>query len=512
VSVTDPFTESDRSRSAAYRQRVQKLNRIAGLSQLGIVGVAAFVAYHLQLSQKLEPYLWWSPLIVAIVVLGIASSAPGVITGSWLALVVNRQVGLSFAKARSWWRKTLRSWAVGIAYTLITGVCLWTAIRYATPWWVFAWVVLAGNVAVRYGVLAPLLLRAGNKTMPVPQSVLRTIETLSSQIGIRAPRSMIVSIESRTAPNASITGIGPFQRLMITEPAVSLPADELQAVIAHELAHIRNRDVEIAAGLLALLQVAIVLALRIYVLTPTNPPHSLNAGSYPAYVFISLIVNGYLAVIVLGLRRKQESRADQRALDATQDPAAFRSLMHRLATTNLIQIDPPQGTRALGCSHPAPITRIARASEWEARMRGSSLDPRTEEGEHLYPAMRKRWVVALGLVFSVVVLVGLGVASLFGGGSSQQAEPLVEIVGTGHSVKFSSPAVSVPDVKGSCAGLGGEADFLNGTSTTQDVVQIGGNIGLILSPGQEAGECIASGTYAFGLESSPGARVVFSVK
>ena len=223
MSVTDPFTESDRSRSAAYRQRVQKLNRIAGLSQLGIVGVAAFVAYHLQLSQKLEPYLWWSPLIVAIVVLGIASSAPGVITGSWLALVVNRQVGLSFAKARSWWRKTLRSWAVGIAYTLITGVCLWTAIRYATPWWVFAWVVLAGNVAVRYGVLAPLLLRAGNKTMPVPQSVLRTIETLSSQIGIRAPRSMIVSIESRTAPNASITGIGPFQRLMITEPAVSLP-------------------------------------------------------------------------------------------------------------------------------------------------------------------------------------------------------------------------------------------------------------------------------------------------
>jgi hypothetical protein len=73
----------------------------------------------------------------------------------------------------------------------------------------------------------------------------------------------------------------------------------------------------------------------------------------------------------------------------------------------------------------------------------------------------------LGIAFSVVVLTMVAVF-LFVGGSSQQSDPIVDLVGTGHSVRFAESTITLHHVDGVCA----EQDLLywqNETDTTQQV-------------------------------------------
>ena len=126
--------------------------------------------------------------------------------------------------------------------------------------------------------------------------------------------------------------------------------------------------------------------------------------------------------------------------------------------------------------------------------------------------MWTRLQVAVGIMFSVVVLGAVVVFSVIGG-SSQPSPTRVDLIGTGHSVRFSESAITVDDVDGACPGLHGDWWWLNETSTTQHVVGIHPALyGVILPPdGPVLGQCEPPGTYAFGLQSSPGAKLVVTV-
>ena len=127
-----------------------------------------------------------------------------------------------------------------------------------------------------------------------------------------------------------------------------------------------------------------------------------------------------------------------------------------------------------------------------------------------------RWRVALGLTLSVGVLAGI-ILFLFVGGSSQKVPNQVELIGSGHSVRFSESAVTIHDADGACPSHSnrGFLFWLNETDTTQSVIGIdpnpsgGGIIGLL--PNQSVGTCNQPGTYDFGVQSSPGARLVVTV-
>jgi hypothetical protein len=118
-------------------------------------------------------------------------------------------------------------------------------------------------------------------------------------------------------------------------------------------------------------------------------------------------------------------------------------------------------------------------------------------------------------VFSVVVLLAVVVFSVIGG-SSQQSQPQVDLIGTGHSVRFSESKISVHDDAGNCPGQQDALYWLNETGTAQQVVQIGGqpfDFGVILPAAAEAiGECEPPGNYVYSLKSSPTARLVVTAR
>lgn len=94
------------------------------------------------------------------------------------------------------------------------------------------------RLALRMSRARPL----GDDELPAVREDVRSLAELA---GLPVPRLYVIPSEQ---PNAFATGRNPRRAAVaVTEGLVrSLPRDEVKAVLAHELAHIRNRDVLVA--------------------------------------------------------------------------------------------------------------------------------------------------------------------------------------------------------------------------------------------------------------------------
>ncbi|MDX1745115.1 MAG: M48 family metalloprotease, partial [Halobacteriales archaeon] len=109
------------------------------------------------------------------------------------------------------------------------------------------WLVLVGSVAfvgVQYKVGKWMALRSvGAEDMPEERfpEVHRRVESLAADMGVEKPRLMVARMG---APNAFAVGRRGAGTVVVAQELLeTLSADEWEGVLAHELAHIRNRDV-----------------------------------------------------------------------------------------------------------------------------------------------------------------------------------------------------------------------------------------------------------------------------
>jgi STE24 endopeptidase len=143
-------------------------------------------------------------------------------------------------------------------------------------------------------------------------------------------------------------------------------------VVAHELAHVEQRDIQ-----RGLLFVAIAAPLALLASTRAAAAIGERTGArlgQPAILpalAISLAAASF-AVGVAGnqLSRAVEAKADDEALELTEDPESLIALQRRLAERNLSDPDPPDAVSFLLGTHPTALERIGAALAWE-RERGA---------------------------------------------------------------------------------------------------------------------------------------------
>src|SRR4051812_24733819 len=72
------------------------------------------------------------------------------------------------------------------------------------------------------------------------------IVELAREAGVRVDKVLVVDASRRTtASNAYVTGLGPSKRVVVFDNLLAdFEPDEVRFVIAHELAHVRYRDVQ----------------------------------------------------------------------------------------------------------------------------------------------------------------------------------------------------------------------------------------------------------------------------
>ena len=264
-----------------------------------------------------------------------------------------------------------RGWAVdvvkaqSIAATISAGAGAATVAltrRYPHNWWLPA---AAGSVVVgsAFAALAPVVLDpVFNDFTPLPEGDTRTdVLDLAYAAGVRVGEIYSIDASRRTtAANAYVTGLGPTKRVVLFDTLLDrYNRDEIRVVVAHELAHVRNRDVRRGVAYTAI--VAPPAALAVQHLSWSLSDERGTAAAVPAVGLAAALISAPIGIIANRLSRAIERRADRFTLQLSRAPEAFISFERAIAVQNVADLEPPRWATALLASHPPTAERIGAA-------------------------------------------------------------------------------------------------------------------------------------------------------
>jgi STE24 endopeptidase len=171
------------------------------------------------------------------------------------------------------------------------------------------------------------------------------------------------------AANAAVTGLGNTRRILLGDTLIDeFSDDEIETVLAHELAHQVHRDIPIGILVESVITLG-GLFLAALVLDWSVAALGFNSISDVAAMPLLGLVMGLYGLIIMPLgnafSRRREVKADQYALEMTGNGAAYASALTRLANQNLAETDPEPWVEYLLHSHPALEKRIAMAENYQ---------------------------------------------------------------------------------------------------------------------------------------------------
>jgi heat shock protein HtpX len=199
------------------------------------------------------------------------------------------------------------------------------------------------------------------------------VDRLRQRAGLPMPT---VAVAPHEQPNAFATGRSPERAVVAVTTGIlkHMPQDELEGVIAHELAHIKNRDMliaTVAAG------IAGALSNLPYLLMFGGGGHDDEGGHPFAQIALLLLAPIGAMLIQFAVSRQREFEADRvgalilgRPLPLANALVRLDALAHRIpmhvapAAAPLAQVNPLAyqggGVARLFSTHPPTAERVAR--------------------------------------------------------------------------------------------------------------------------------------------------------
>lgn len=135
-------------------------------------------------------------------------------------------------------------------------------------------------------------------------------------------------------------------------------------VVAHELGHVRHRDVQRSVLFAAI--IALPTAQAVQRLSWALSPERGTPGALPALALAATLVTMPIGLIGNELSRAIERRADQFSLELAQAPDAFVSFERTIALQNVADLEPPRWVSKLLATHPPTAERIGAAVAFAA--------------------------------------------------------------------------------------------------------------------------------------------------
>jgi STE24 endopeptidase len=312
-------------------------------------------------------------LIVALYVLLLsllfdAATLPFSIYGGFL---LERRYGLSTETPARWLKDHAKAVFIGVLFAQAGAAFVYFALRTRPDsWWVIAG---AGYsiVAVVFVNLAPVVLLPLFFTFkPLENETLRDrLTMLASRAGTRIMGVYEWTLSDRTKKaNAALTGIGNTRRILLSDTLLAeYSDDEIEVILAHELAHHVHKDIWTSIAFDMALAFAGFFAAHL-ALHAMVPLFALQGIADPAGIPIVLLTAAGIGLCVKPLlnavSRGHERRADSYALKMTENPSAFITAMRRLGQQNLAEDSPSKLVQAFFYTHPPIKERLRAAEGW----------------------------------------------------------------------------------------------------------------------------------------------------
>jgi len=233
---------------------------------------------------------------------------------------------------------------------------------------VFFFVLLA--VQLFFAFISPFLIRLFNKLTPLEDGELKDkIKELAYKTGYQIKDIYVVNASKRsTKLNAFATGFGKTKTIGLYDTLIEkLSVDEVIAVLAHEIGHIKKNHI-LKSMPLSLLQLVLIMTASFFIVarpevsqafgfTDTNPVF----GIYVMFILLSPIL--MLLNIPANIQsRKHEYEADAFEKEMTSGDAAV-SALKKLYREDLGNLTPHPFVVMLEHSHPTLTQRVARLED-----------------------------------------------------------------------------------------------------------------------------------------------------
>jgi STE24 endopeptidase len=329
----------------------------------------------------------WFVVALSTVMLALLHEAGSLPVSLYSGLALERRYGLSRETLPSWFRDEAKSFVVGTLLGTVGVSVVYGFIR----WWPDGWWLPAGATCAALAVLlahvAPVLLfPLFYRLRPLDRDSLRTrLLSLADRAGARVVGAYVWGLSDKTRKaNAALAGLGPTRRILISDTMLAEYSDEeIEVVLAHELAHHVHGDIHKGLALQAALILVSFFAAAI-VLDSSVGAFGLRGPSDVAGLPLLLLAVGAVSVVTApvarAISRAHERSADRFALALTNNPRAFVSAMRRLSAQNLAEERPSAFVTWLFYSHPPTHERIAAAAAFDSRPSGRSVVDSLTEG------------------------------------------------------------------------------------------------------------------------------------
>lgn len=282
-------------------------------------------------------------------------------------------------------RNTVIIFMVFIA--IISGIGLYFSYIYKNDYIFIILLVFSILYAlVQYNISKSIVLYM-NGAKPVSREIApgfyAAVETISITAGLPMPKLYIIDDES---PNAFAAGTNPEKSIICATTGLLniMNKSELEAVVAHEMSHIKNYDIRVsmaAVALTSVIELISELVLRFFIWSDDD-----NDNRNPLIVVLGLLfvmISPLLALVTrLAISRQREFLADATAVLLTRYPEGMISALQKLknngkplrkqnsTTANLFIVNPMKRSffQNLFSAHPSIDDRISRLKDNSSRL------------------------------------------------------------------------------------------------------------------------------------------------
>jgi STE24 endopeptidase len=363
-------TTAEHQKAADYtmaRQRLSRLDVVIDAAVLLALTLGGGIAWLREVawSTGLPEVLAGTAHVLLVFLLVSSISMP---ISIWRTFVLEERFGFN--------RTTARTFLVDLAKSLVLGAVLggaviatvlWIMSSAGRYWWIIGWLAWTAFSMILLWAWPRWIAGFFNKFSPLEDAALRQrIDALVARCGFKASDVYVMDGSRRSAHgNAYFTGLGKEKRIVFFDTLLqSLSPAQVEAVLAHELAHFKLRHIPqrlVVGALTTLVGFGLLgwLASQDWFYAALGVDRPGNSSALLLFLFAMPTFTWVISPLMAAWSRRHEFEADEFAARYSDGPELARALV-KMYQENASTLTPDPLHSAFYDSHPPPVTRISR--------------------------------------------------------------------------------------------------------------------------------------------------------